>query len=193
MRNPVVEMDGGARARSPRALIRDATPDDAAAIARIGPAAFAAAHRQLAPPEVIEAIVEQTYSPEALVGCITSCGAGGDAHFLVAESDGSVCGYLHFDCFGPRPELHRIYVARELTGRGLGANLLHELERRLDAGTTFIVMVIAGNRGALRFYARERFREEQRIEALGFYSRHMGVDFPPATAPVPALLLRKTV
>jgi GNAT superfamily N-acetyltransferase len=193
VRNPVVEMDGGARPRSPRALIRDATPDDAAAIARIGPVAFAATHRELVPPEVIEAVVEQTYSPEALVDCITSCAAARDAHFLVAESDGSVRGYLHFDCLGPRPELHRIYVAGELTGRGLGAKLLHELERRLDAGTTYVVMVIAGNRRALSFYAREGFREEQRIEAVGFYSRHMGVEFPRRSAPLPAVLLRKTV
>jgi ribosomal protein S18 acetylase RimI-like enzyme len=187
------EMDGGARDLAVRALIRDAIPDDAAAIARVGRVAFAAVHRGLVVPEAIEAVIEQTYSLEALVDCISSCVAAPDAHFLVAESDGQVRGYLHFDCFGPRPELHRIYVVPELTGRGLGAKLLHELERRLEAGTTYVLLVVAGNLGALRFYAREGFREEQRIEGLDFYRRHMGVEFPPGSAPVPSVLLRKTV
>ena len=84
-------------------------------------------------------------------------------------------------------------MARELTGCGLGAKLLHELERRLDAGTTYVLLVIAGNNGALRFYAREGFRDEQAIEAAGFYSRQMGVTFPSGSAPVRGLLLRKTI
>jgi GNAT superfamily N-acetyltransferase len=186
-------MGGEARPRSPRALIRDATPDDVGAIARIGRVAFAAAHRELIPQQLIEAIIDQTYSPEALADCIISCAAAPDGHFLVAESDGQIRGYLHFDCFGPRPELHRIYVARELTGHGLGTQLLHELERRLDTGTMYVLLVIAGNEGALRFYTRERFQEEQRVEAVGYYSRHMGVDLPRGIGPVPAVLMRKTV
>ena len=89
--------------------------------------------------------------------------------------------------------MHRIYVDRELTGCGLGAKLLHELERRLDAGTTYVLLVIAGNDGALRFYDREGFRHEQAIEAAAFYSRQMGVTFPSGCAPVRGLLLRKTI
>ena len=176
-------MGGAPGPRSPRALIRDATPDDAPAIARIGRDAFTATHQELIPAELLDAVIEQTYSPDALMDCITSCAAAPDAQFLVAESDGHVRGFIHFDCFGPRPELHRIYVARELTGRGLGTELLHELERRLDAGTTYVLLVIAGNDGALRFYTREGFRNEQAIEAAGFYSRQMGVTFPRGSAP----------
>lgn len=71
--------------------------------------------------------------------------------------------------------------------------MLNELERRLAAGTTYVLLVIAGNQGALRFYAREGFREEQLIEAGGFYSRQMAVKFPDGSAPVPGLLLRKTI
>jgi ribosomal protein S18 acetylase RimI-like enzyme len=186
-------MDGAPGPRLARALIRDATPDDAPAIARIGRDAFAATHRDLIPAELLDAVIEQTYSHDALAHCISSCAAAPDAHFLVAESDGDVRGFLHFDCSGPRPELHRIYIARELTGRGLGAKLLHELDRRLDAGATYVLLVIAGNDGALRFYVREGFREEQVIEAAGFYSRQMGVTFPSGSAPVRGLLLRKTI
>src|SRR4029079_430179 len=40
-------MDGAAGPRSLRALIRDATPDDASVIARIGRDAFADTHREL--------------------------------------------------------------------------------------------------------------------------------------------------
>ena len=43
-------MGGASGPRSPRALIRDATPDDAPAIARIGRDAFAATHRELIRP-----------------------------------------------------------------------------------------------------------------------------------------------
>ena len=186
-------MGGAPGPGSPRALIRDATPDDAPAIARIGRDAFSATHGPLIPAELLDAVIEQTYSPDALLECISSCAAAPDAHFLVADRDGQVRGFLHFDCFGPRPELHRIYVARELTGHGVGAKLLHELERRLAAGTTYVLLVIAGNNGALRFYAREGFRDEQAIEAARFYSRQMGVTFPSASAPVRGLLLRKTI
>jgi len=186
-------MDGAAGPRSLRALIRDAKPDDASVIARIGRDAFAATHRELIPAELLDAVIEQTYSPDALVDCITACAAAPDAHFLVAETDDDVRGYLHFDCFGARPELHRVYVARELTGRGLGTKLLHELERRLDPGTAYVLLVIAGNDGALRFYTREGFSDEQTIEAAAFYSRQMGVTFPVGSTPVRGLLLHKTI
>lgn len=202
VRDPLLETIGPARDRavdgaagllSLRTLIRDATPDDAPAIAHIGRDAFAATHRTLIPAALLDAVIEQTYSPDALVDCITACTATRDAHFLVAEGDGRIRGYLHFDCFGARPELHRIYVARELTGHGLGTKLLHELERRLDRGTTYVLLVIAGNDGALRFYTREGFRDEQTIEAAAFYSRQMGVTFPVGSTPVRGLLLHKTI
>ena len=98
-------MDGAAGPRSLRALIRDATPDDAPVIARIGRDAFAATHRELIPAGLLDAVIEQTYSPDALVDCVTACADAPDAHFLVAESDGDIRGYLHFDCFSTRPEL----------------------------------------------------------------------------------------
>jgi GNAT superfamily N-acetyltransferase len=45
----------------------------------------------------------------------------------VAEGDGEVLGYLHYDCEGSEPELHRIYVDLERKRAGIGSALLREL------------------------------------------------------------------
>ena len=112
-----------------------ATVDDAAAIAAIGSVAFPAVHGEIVGPTFAAAVVEQTYSIAALTECITRCGKAEDAEFLVAEGEGEVLGYLHYDCEGTEPELHRIYVDLERKRRAvkLGpiASRIETLEERI--------------------------------------------------------------
>ena len=185
-------MTGEDRARPP-VSVRDAVAGDAAQIARFGPTAFAAAHEGLAPATAIETVVAETYAEPALRHCIARCADAPDAHFLVAEQEDRLLGFLHFDSFGERPELHRIYVERAATGRGIGAALIRELELRLPARTTYILLVVEANERAVAFYRREGFHEERReADGLPLYGLHMQLGLPQ-NAPLPILVFRKTV
>jgi ribosomal protein S18 acetylase RimI-like enzyme len=174
------------------ALVRDATPNDAAAVARIGQAAFTDLHRGLLADIVIEAVVAQTYSVDALTGCISRCAQAPDAHFLVAERESEIVGYLHFDSEGDEPELHRIYVEPNRKRGGIGTTLLREHHHRLGPGGSYILLVLAANEGAIAFYGRHGLVEEAHVDAVAFYREHMAVEFPPDASPVPALVLRYT-
>jgi hypothetical protein len=105
--------------------VRDAVPEDAAATAAIGAAGFRGSYATILAPGVIDAVIEQTYSPSAIADCIRRCAAARDGQFLVAEREGQVVGFLHFDSEGAEPELHRIYIERtQERGRRLGARPL---------------------------------------------------------------------
>jgi ribosomal protein S18 acetylase RimI-like enzyme len=175
--------------------IRDAAEADAEDVSRVGAAAFVAAYAPDLPPVFVESVVAQTYDAAALAGCIAACAAAQDAHFLVAEHAGRLCGFLHYDAFAGRPELHRLYLERACTGRGIGAGLLAELERRLAAGTRYIVLVVGANERARRFYTREGFEEEARhADGLGVYGRQRKLDLGRAVlADVEVVELAKTV
>lgn len=177
-----------------RLTIRDATPADAEAIARIAHAALPATYGSRVDEAVFVAMLEQLYSHHALTECITVCSRAPGAHFLVAEDHGEVAGYLHFDSFGPRPELHRLYTHPALTGRGIGARLLDELETRMAVGTPYMLLVVESNRGAVRFYERRGFGVEERLtDGLATYREHMGVGLPDRCAPVTLLVMSRTV
>lgn len=172
--------------------MRDAVAADAAGIAAIGKKAVPDTYRTLCDPAVIHSIVEQSYAPAALHECIDRCTAARDAHFLVAEDDGAVVGFLHFDCEGPRPELHRLYVEPGRKRRGIGSLLVGELHGRLEPAASYVLMVVTDNRAAVAFYSRHGFQEEARVDGVDYMREHMGVEFPDGTPRVPALLLRFT-
>ena len=174
------------------ATIRNARPDDAAGVAAIGKAAIPETFRGIVDPTVLRNIVEQSYSLEALRACITQCLGARDAHFIVAEMEGRVVGFLHYDCHGPDPELHRIYLEPALKRKGIGSALLRALHERLAPGTSYILMVIAANVPAVTFYERHGFVESAKVDGPTYMSDHMGVKFPPGTRPAPALVLRFT-
>ncbi len=175
------------------AIVRDARPADALGIAAIGKVAVPATYKDLiGDASVLSAIVEQSYALDALRDCVARCAIGEDAHFLVAEQAGRVVGFLHYDSEASEPELHRIYVEPALKGRGIGSALLQELHSRLDPGASYVLMVVAANRGAVAFYEQHGFAEEERVDGVTYMHERMGVDFPPGTPAVPALLLRFT-
>lgn len=172
--------------------IRDATPADAATISAIGTAEFARTHERLLGWPATSAIVEQTYSLESVAASIARCASADDAHFIVADHEGRVVGYLHYDCFSAEPELHRIYLAHDQIGLGTGSRLMEELHARLEPDQTYILMVACANETARRFYARHGLVEERRIpDGNVFYRESMGVEFPPDAPPVPAVVLRR--
>jgi GNAT superfamily N-acetyltransferase len=177
----------------PDPTVRDALPADAPAIEAIGRVAVPDTYKDLIGDEsVMSAIVEQSYALEALRECVSRCARAEDAYFLVAEHAGRIVGFLHYDCEGPEPELHRIYVQPTLKRRGIGSALLRELHHRLPPGTSYILMVVAANRDAVSFYTHHGFVEAERLDGVTYMHERMGVDFPPDTPAVRALLLRFT-
>jgi ribosomal protein S18 acetylase RimI-like enzyme len=174
-------------------VVRDAAASDAAAVAGIGRAAVPETYKDLIEDaSVLEAIVEQSYSLDALVTCIGRCRRTADAHFLVAEQDGEILGFLHYDREGIEPELHRIYVEPALKGQGIGSALVGELHRRLPRGSSYVLMVVAANRRAVSFYERHGLVEAARVDGVAYMRERMGVEFDAGTGRVPALVLRFT-
>lgn len=176
---------------APNRIVRDAVLADASAVAAIGKAAVPQTYKDLiSDASVMEAIVEQSYAGGALRDCIARCARTEDAHFLVAERGGRIIGFVHYDREGAEPELHRIYVDPAQKRRGIGSALIQELHRRLAPGTSYILMVVAANRPAVSFYQHHGFLEAARVDGVAYMHEHMGVEFPPGTPQVPALILR---
>lgn len=173
-------------------VVRDAEPADASGIAAIGREALPRTFGGMVDPAVLHSIVDQSYSVEALEACIARCRSTPDAHFLVAELDRRVVGFLHYDCAGEGPELHRIYIDSSLLRRGIGSALLAELHARLAHGTSYILMVIAANVPAVNFYRRHGFVVDAHVDGPTYMSEHMGVTYPQGTQPAPALVMRFT-
>lgn len=172
-------------------IARTAREHDAPDIARIGTAAMRAQYRGLVDPGAVEAAVTQSYSLDALRTCIDRCDRSETAHFLVAEIEGSVVGYLHFDDFGPEPELHRIYVDPSVRRSGVGALLLTELHARLPIEASYMLLVLAGNDRAIAFYQRHGFTIDAHVDGLTYYRERMGVTFPEDTEPFQLVLMRR--
>lgn len=172
--------------------VRDARRADASAVAAIGKTAVPATYADLCDESVIRSIVEQSYALDALRECISRCTRDADSHFLIAEVSGRVVGFLHYDCDGREPELHRIYLDPARTRRGIGSSLLRELHARLSDGSTYILMVIADNAPAVAFYNHHGLVEQACVDGPTYMHEQMGVDFPAGTPPAPALLLRYT-
>lgn len=182
-----------ARPMTLETVVRDAVAADAEEIVSIGRVAVPDTYKDLIDDAaVMEAIVEQSYALDALNECITRCARAVDAHFLVAEHDGGIVGFLHYDSEGPEPELHRIYVEPRQKRRGIGSALLQELHRRLAPGDSYVLMVVAANRPAVGFYERHGFVEAARVDGVAYMRERMGVEFPAGAPHVPALILRFT-
>lgn len=169
-------------------LAREATVEDAEAVSRIGRTAMPVQFAGLVDSVVVEAVATQTYEPSAVARCIAECNDAEDAAFLVAEVDGAVVGYLHFDCFGAEPELHRIYIDERFRSQGVGAALVAELHRQLQP-ETYILLVVKGNDGAVRFYERHGLTQEDVLDGVSHYVA-AGVRFPPDPKPFQLVVMR---
>lgn len=179
-------------AREESLIVRDATVSDAPSIAAIGRIAFPAVHDEVVGPEFSAAVVEQTYSIEALTDCIERCAGADDAAFLVAERDDVVVGYLHYDCEGAEPELHRIYVDPDQKRGGIGSALMRALHARLPGGSTYVLLVAEVNTDAQTFYGRHGLLVERRVDGNSHYSDAMQLDLAAPPAAAHGLLMRFT-
>ena len=173
-------------------VVRTALVADAPSIAAIGRVAFPAVHNDVVGAEFAAAVVEQTYSIEALTECIIRCAAAIDAEFLVAEEDGAVLGYLHYDSEGAEPELHRIYVDLGRKRGGVGSALMRELHARLPPGRQYVLLVAEANKDAQAFYERHGLVIERKVEGTSHHRNAIGikVDVPPP--PAAAFIMRFT-
>lgn len=129
--------------------LRDATPDDAAAIAAIWN------------PIIRETVI--TFYPlersaEEIAAMIAARQGAGRA-FLVAEEGGSCLGFASYDQFRPGPGNarsmeHTINLAPEARGKGAGRALLLALEDHARAaGHHLMIAAISGsNTGSISFH-----------------------------------------
>jgi ribosomal protein S18 acetylase RimI-like enzyme len=178
-------------AESAQLLVRTATVADAPAIAAIGSVGFRAVHDDVVGAAFAAEVVAQTYSIAALTECITRCEDSDDAEFLVAEIGGEVLGYVHYDCEGSEPELHRIYVDLERKRGGIGGALMRELHARLPPGSSYVLLVVEANSDARAFYERHGLTVDRRVDGPSYFSSELGlaVDSIPHAD---ALLMRFT-
>jgi ribosomal protein S18 acetylase RimI-like enzyme len=170
--------------------VREAVAHDAYRIAAIGATAMRAQYEGLVDPVAVEAAVNQSYSVAAVGRCIAECSQAPSAFFLVAERQDEVVGYVHFDCFGPEPELHRLYVEADQRGGGVGTLLMDELHATLE-DPHYMLLVVAGNDRAVAFYLRHGLEVERRVDGLRYYRERMGVSFPDDTSPFELVLMRR--
>jgi len=176
-------MDAGLR-------VRPAMADDAPRITEIGAAAMRVQYAGPVDPIAVDSAIAQTYSHGAIAHCIELRSQTPSAEFLVAERHDNVVGYLHVDCFGPEPELHRLYVDADQRGGGVGALLMDELHAKIS-DPHYMLLVVAGNDRAVAFYQRQGLRIERRVDGLEYYRERMGVAFPKGTGPFELVLMRR--
>jgi ribosomal protein S18 acetylase RimI-like enzyme len=172
-------------------IIRDASETDSPAISAIGSKAMRAQYAGLVDPTAVDAAVKQTYAYSAIAECIARCRSAADAVFVVAELNGRVIGYLHFDCFGPEPELHRIYLDESERGSGVGGVLMDALHDRIGPDAEYMLLVAEGNDRAVRFYERHGLSIAELVDGLAYYGERMGVQFPAGTRSFRLVLMRR--
>jgi len=151
---------------------RDATPADAALMARLGPETFVETFGHLYAPENLAAFLAN--HSETSWQCELT-----DPRYAVriAELDGTAIGFaklgppsLPFEAKGPAAELRQLYVLKPWQGAGVAAVLMDwviaEAGRR--GADALYLSVFIDNRRAQRFYARYGF------EAVGRYDFMVG-------------------
>jgi len=171
-------------------VVRTALVSDAPSIASIGGVAFRAVHDDVIGAEFAATVVEQTYSVEALTDCITRCSNTSDTEFLVAERDGDVVGYLHYDSEGAEPELHRIYVDPGQKRGGVGSALMRELHARLPRDGQYILLVVEANKDAQAFYERHGLVIDRRIDGPSYFGKASAIETDVPLPAADAIIMR---
>jgi RimJ/RimL family protein N-acetyltransferase len=139
-------------------LVRDATPADAAAIARVARASWTDTYRDIFEPAFIDGFLRDHYAPELLAAQAAASAGRTDRHFLVAERGGEVVAYAQYGVGERGPELHRLYADPAHYGSGAGSALLDELHRRLDPEVdAYVLDVHSRNARGRAFYDRKGF------------------------------------
>ena len=144
---------------------REATPDDAFAIAAIY------AHHVAHGTATFDT---EPLSNSAWAAKITDlCGRGWP--FLVASRDNRVIGYAYVTQFRDRPAYahtceNRIYIDPDAIGQGVGTGLMTALlNSAAKAGFRQMIAVVGGGEPAsVALHAKSGFRQAGRMERVGF-------------------------
>jgi phosphinothricin acetyltransferase len=134
--------------------IRDATLDDAAAIARIYNQGI---------EDRVATLETQVRTPEERAEWLAARSARHPV-LVATDGDGAVAGWGSLNSFNPRPAYEHVvdfsvYVGREQRGRGIGEALLRALEARART-LAYHKMVLAAfptNAPGMRLYERHGF------------------------------------
>lgn len=148
-------------------ILRDATPEDAPAIAQLGQEAFCAAFAHLYNEQDLAGFLAASHSPAKAAAEIADPGM----HVKLAVDDEDkllgfcklvlACGWPEHARARSAIELKQLYTDPAVTGRGIGAALMDwtlELAREREAGEIQL-SVYSDNHGAQRFYARYGFEK----------------------------------
>jgi ribosomal protein S18 acetylase RimI-like enzyme len=141
-------------------MIREATREDARAIAEIHVAAWRAAYRDLMPEDYLASLsVEKRTATWR-----TNIGKPGPAKVALAELDGAPAGFCSFGPTRDEPasdaaEIYAVYVQPECWRQGAGRLLCEHSLREAAAREhrAMTLWVLKGNHGARRFYERLGF------------------------------------
>jgi ribosomal-protein-alanine N-acetyltransferase len=138
--------------------VRQATPADAEAIARVARASWRDTYRDIFETAFIEDFLARNYDEAGLAGAAARAHDQPGAAFLVAERDGAIVGYLQFGEGTRGPELFRVYADPAHYGTGIGSALLDELHRRVgESVTSYVLDVHSRNERGRAFYDRNGF------------------------------------
>ena len=133
--------------------IRNATAADVEAIRAIANETWRDAYRDLLDPDWITEHLAAWYEPGLVASQIEAAEASDLGQFLLAETDGQIVGYLHFELMDDRgPYLRRLYVLPAHQRSGAGRALTEELHRGLGEGFTYELDVHPENSKAIAFY-----------------------------------------
>lgn len=142
-------------------VVRDATPDDARAIAAVHVHSWQDGYRDLMPAELLDGL-----SVDHRERAWRELLDGGDARMLVAEVDDSVAGFAAFvhrsrddDAADGTAEIAALYVDPTCWRRGVATALLREALVRLSlsGAEEVTVWVLDGNAAGIAFYEEARF------------------------------------
>jgi ribosomal protein S18 acetylase RimI-like enzyme len=145
-------------------IYRDATLDDAPALARLGAESFTAAFGHLYRPEDLAAFLAEVHSP----GPVAEEIAGSECTHCLVEDAGELVAYCklrhpshyaHHSGARDPIELGQLYALPTHTGRGIGARLMDWALglARTRGHDAVLLSVYSENYGAQRFYQRHGF------------------------------------
>lgn len=133
-------------------VVRDAGPDDVAAVRRFGEEHIPAHYTPLIGPEAASGQVRLWWDETRLAAAVA------DGLLVVAELDGRLVGVGQRGRLGTDHVVYKLYVHPALRGRGLGPRLLDAITRRLPADADRLwIEHYAANARAGAFYEREGF------------------------------------
>jgi GNAT superfamily N-acetyltransferase len=137
-------------------VVRDAGPDDVAAVCAFGAAHVRPHDAPLIGAQAADAQVRDWWNADA-IGAAVAAGL-----VVVAEADGRVVGIGQRGRSGADHVVYKVYVSPDRRGKGLGPRLLDALVAHLPPDADRLAIEhFAANERAGAFYEREGYRVER--------------------------------